>query len=478
MFNPDFYPTPSETIIDMLQNVEIPGRVFLEPSAGKGNIVKAIQRRGGEVIACENDPDLAMLTAMQCQLIANDFFTVTSEMISHISGIIMNPPFSQGAAHINHAFAIAPEGCQIVALCNTATIENAYTKGRQQLAKTIEMYGEVTDLGDCFDEAERKTGVNVSMIVLTKPAKEGANEFEGFFMDEDPEEVQVNGIMEYNVIRELVNRYVAAVKLYDEQLTTGAKMNALLSSFYGEKLAFTCTEKGMPKLRSEFKKDMQKEGWKYIFQKMRMDKYVTKGVRDDINKFVEQQTALPFTMKNIYRMLEIVVGTWEQNIDRAILEAFDNITKHTSENQFAVEGWKTNSHFLLTQTFIMPNVCEHDNRWPTDYVKIGYGWGAGQVDDIVKALCFITGIKFDECTPLNHFFDSHTRRSWGTWYSWGFFEVKGHKKGSMHFRFNSPELWATFNQRIAKIKGYPLFEGKEQTAYQKRQTGRSQAKAF
>lgn len=31
---------------------------------------------------------------------------------------------------------------------------------------------------------------------------------------------------------------------------------------------------------------------------------------------------------------------------------------------------------------------------------------------------------------------------------------------------------AAFNQRVARILGYPLFEGREQTDYQKRQTGR------
>jgi hypothetical protein len=32
-------------------------------------------------------------------------------------------------------------------------------------------------------------------------------------------------------------------------------------------------------------------------------------------------------------------------------------------------------------------------------------------------------------------------------------------------------LWGKFNQRISKLKGYPLYEQKEQTAYQKRNAG-------
>ena len=45
----------------------------------------------------------------------------------------------------------------------------------------------------------------------------------------------------------------------------------------------------------------------------------------------------------------------------------------------------------------------------------------------------------------------------------------------MHFEFLSEDVWAQFNARVAKIKGYPLPEKKEQTKYQKKQTHTRQA---
>ena len=42
----------------------------------------------------------------------------------------------------------------------------------------------------------------------------------------------------------------------------------------------------------------------------------------------------------------------------------------------------------------------------------------------------------------------------------------------MHFEWLSEELWGRFNQKIAELKGFPLFETKEQTAYQKRNAGK------
>jgi hypothetical protein len=54
-----------------------------------------------------------------------------------------------------------------------------------------------------------------------------------------------------------------------------------------------------------------------------------------------------------------------------------------------------------------------------------------------------------------------------------FFKYKGYKNGNMHYEFKDAEVWARFNQRVAKLKGFPLYEAKQQTAYQDRQTGRA-----
>jgi hypothetical protein len=47
---------------------------------------------------------------------------------------------------------------------------------------------------------------------------------------------------------------------------------------------------------------------------------------------------------------------------------------------------------------------------------------------------------------------------YGGWVDWQFFRFKCFKKGSVHFEFKEKDVWARFNQRVAKIKGYPLYE--------------------
>ena len=47
------------------------------------------------------------------------------------------------------------------------------------------------------------------MIKIQKAGESYNQEFEGFFMDEEPEEAEGNGIIKHDNIKELVNRYVA-----------------------------------------------------------------------------------------------------------------------------------------------------------------------------------------------------------------------------------------------------------------------------
>ena len=488
MFNSEFYPTPPAVIETMLQGETIENKTILEPSAGKGDIVDYLNEYGAKsVLTCEINTDLQKILKSKSTFLADDFLTVKSDQVSHIDLIVMNPPFSNAEKHILHALEIAPKGCKIIALCNSETINNAHTQARKELQSIIkDAAGTVEDLGQCFEQAERKTGVNVSMIKVKKPGVSYSQEFEGFFMDDEPEEAQGNGILKHDNIKELVNRYVAAVKLFDEQITAGQKMNSLINTFYRGNLCFQITQDSAVKTRGQFKKDLQKDAWKYIFNLMKMEKYATKGLREDINKFVEQQQNIPFTMRNIYKMLEIVIGTQAQRMDKAILEVFDRVTHHHHDNRHHVKGWKTNSHFLVGKKFILPNMISPAKEYgyiSGCYTSLRSSYD-GIIPDFEKALCYITGEPFEtseyntstykwETKGINSVNSSINRNIYGEWYNSHFFKYKGYKNGNMHFEFTSTKVWELFNQRVAKIKGYALFEAKEQTEYQKRQTGRS-----
>jgi hypothetical protein len=455
MFGNEFYPTPREVIEQMLNGYSPENKIILEPSAGKGNIVDYLKETGAkDVIACELEPNLRKILATKCNVITDDFLKLTSDKISHIHAIIANPPFSNAAEHIMHAWDIAPAGCTIISLCNSDTLKNTYSNLRKQLSILIGEHGHSVDLGQCFQESERLTGVYVSAIYLQKPGQSKETEFEGFFLEDDEPELHANAIMPYNFIRDLVQRYIGTLRIFDQQLELAVQMNELTSSFFSGKIGFSCSSEGKPKLRNDYKKELQKSAWHYVFSKMNMQKHATKGLREDINAFVEQQTQIPFTMKNIYRMIDIVIGTTGQRMDKALLEVFDKITERYDENRFGFEGWKTNSHYILNEKFIMPWVTKVG--WSGE-IDTYWNGNVDVVEDFQKALCYITGTRYEECTTFYEFIHRKNKQ-FGQLYSWGFFEFRAYKKGTIHFKFQSKDLWATFNQNIARIKGFPLPE--------------------
>lgn len=457
MFNSNFYPTPDDVIQQMLYGIDVTGKIVLEPSGGKGNIVDALKIHGAkEVISCEIHADLKKILQSKCKVIADDFMTVTSDMVSHIDCIIGNPPFNADERHITHAWNIAPAGCEIVMLCNYSSYGNAYSIHRQEFRSIVDQYGSIENLGSCFDNAERSTDVKVGLIRLKKNG-EKADEFSGFFMKDDPQEQQENGIMSYNFVRDLVNRYVAACKLFEQQVVLGAEMNALTGAFFGSKLAFTCEKDKAPYLYNDFKKDLQKSAWSWVFDKMNMQKYATKGLKEDINKFVERQTEVPFTMRNIYKMIEVVIGTTSSRMDKAILEVFEKLTHHYHENRWNVEGWKTNSHYLINEKFIMPQISRIG--WSGELEIRSYDRYSNYelVEDMTKAICYITGTNYDNIPRLDNFVRD-TKPEWGKWFEWAFFEIRCYKKGTCHMKFKDRDVWAILNQNIARIKGYPLPE--------------------
>lgn len=121
-----FFETPDDIADRMVALADIrPGMVVLEPSAGKGSIVKAIQRgaQPKAIFAVELDPrHIDTLRDLNCVVIVGDF--LTSEMGREgFDRVVMNPPFTDGqdADHIMHAFGLLNPGGRLVAIVGEGT---------------------------------------------------------------------------------------------------------------------------------------------------------------------------------------------------------------------------------------------------------------------------------------------------------------------------------------------------------------------
>ena len=465
LFSKELYPTPPEVIERMMMGEDYVGKTILEPSAGTGNIVGWLQQNGaGRVIACEIDSRLRQVLGDKCEIIGTDFIQVTSEQVSHIDMIVMNPPFSNADEHILHAWEIAPAGCTIVALCNTSTIDYYhYDRKKAILKQTVEQNGNHEKLGRVFSNSERNTDVCVSLVKLYKPGS-GEDEFAGFFTEEDDYEERnpgVEGLMPYNAVRDIVNRYVMAVQMFDSAMNAANEINAITKDNDCFSIRFGAFNKTGQVTRDQYKNELQKASWRWIFKKLDMQRFVTKSVREKINQLVESQQAVPFTMKNVYRLLDMIVQTHGQRMQQTLCEAFDSICSFSAENSTVGETWKTNSNYMVNRKFIMPGITTYKewNFSPGNAtVEIcSYCDRDQKMDDIHLALCYLTGT-----TPPEKYGDKfhwcvrNMNLPWGEWGEWGFFRIKGFKKGTMHFEFKDEEVWAKFNQAVASARGWQV----------------------
>lgn len=459
MFNKEFFPTPRSVIERM--GIDCQDKICLEPSAGKGDIVSYLKEFGAkQVLACEQNDDLRKIVSGKANVIASDFFTVSGPDISHVNLIVMNPPFSNASKHILHAWQIAAEGCEIIALCNWQTLYNDRGYSRSELAELVNNYGSKENLGDCFSAAERKTNVEIGLIHLFKPVVSQEFDFDGFYYTDD-DQAGANGIMPYNEIRAIVNSYVAAVKCFDRFRAIADEMNSYTKmTGFGSGFTFNVGYKETICDKESFAKSMQIHCWKHVFDKLNIEKFVTSGVMQDINRFIQSQQAYPFTMRNIYRMIDIIVGTRDQIMNRAIVEAIDNFTRHTHENRYGVEGWKTNEGHLLNAKFIVNRIAD------CNYGLRIRNWNCQNYDhikDLVKAICYVVGIDYANIPAIESASgelqtSEYNRFTPNQWYDWGFFQFKVFKKGTGHFKFKDIKVWEQLNRAYAKAKGNVLPE--------------------
>jgi hypothetical protein len=503
--NFELYPTPRFVIEDMLLDVELQGKTVLEPSAGFGNMADFCKENGAEVIVCEISDRLRQLLDGKYFVIESDFLDLTRDRVSHVDLIVMNPPFSKQEEHLSHAWDIAPVGCTIICLCNATMYKNSWSKKREYLKELINLHGRTEDFGECFKNAEVGTLVDVGCVYLTKEGTD-EDEFTGYFdlHDYEQDTIEKSGIVKYDFVQDIVSRYVEAVSKFDEVAALSDNMRNIVMGinphsrvscgvmYKGDRGDLQRIERGM------FKKTLRKEAWNTLFSKMDMEKFLTRGVREQINKFVERQEVVPFTVRNVYKMIYTIAGTHSGRMDKVIVEAFDLICSLSKENSSAGEGWKTNTDFTVNKKFILPSVCRWESYYRDNAIRFEVGGRLhGVMDDIVKALCQLTGTRYESIPSMTSFveYKYHVRNihtneilsgydfygnsknyildkvqklnseetlyelleidnSWGQWVEWGFFRVKGHKKGTLHVEFLDEDVWLKFNQRVAEVRGW------------------------
>lgn len=168
-----YYPTPKPVVEQLLDLAELEvGCEVLEPSAGRGAIVKAAAARGAVVDCIELDTARAehiRAGGYAREVTAADFFSVKVQR--RYQRVIMNPPFAdrQDIRHVQRALRFLQPGGLLVAVMYGSLPFRTDRKAKDFRARVQEARGTITELPD-----DAFPAVGVSTVVAVIPVREPA----------------------------------------------------------------------------------------------------------------------------------------------------------------------------------------------------------------------------------------------------------------------------------------------------------------
>ena len=466
MFNEDFYPTPSNLITEMLlkaKNINFYHQKILEPSAGKGDILDAIIEKEynnsnikDNFDCIEIEPELqSILIGKGYNVIANDFLNFKT--YTHYDLIIMNPPFSNGAAHLLKAIELQEkDGGQIICLLNAETIKNPYSNERKALTEKLKAYGAKIEFKQgAFNKAERKSNVEVALINLTIENKEKEKNifdeirFEAMQEEEFDQQnfAERTGLVSKDdTLKFMIEDYKTQIKLLKNAVSASSafkNFSKAIKKEIGIGYGFDRDDKYSTEKYNEVLKDLRKQYWESALNIETLNKYVTENVKRDFDKTLNQQANIEFNMENIYKVKQMLISAFIKNLEKSAIQVFEDVTRYNyndySKNIWLYNGWKTNKGSKINKKIILPL---NFTNW---YGNIDYSYGnKNQVQEIEKILNYFDGFK-----EYKSIFQNGTYQGTGD-----YFDITAYKKGTTHIVFKRLDLLDQFNLFVGKKKNW------------------------
>lgn len=463
----EFYPTPDTLLDKVFEGVDWRRiETVLEPSAGKGNICDYIMKvateypyynRSISIDCIEADSDLQkVLEGKEYRVIHDDFLTFRT--FKQYDLIVMNPPFSNGSAHLLKALELAKNGGNIICILNAETIKNPYCNERKALVQKLEELNATIDYyQEEFAQAERKTSVEVAVIKVAIAEKE----FDSTIYNELKQKRYGEGKTDYEQTSVTVADYIkAAVMQYNLEVEAGinlikeyrAMAPLILSDLRKEsytKPILSLKNGDHDATINGFVEDVRMKYWNALFRDKR---FTGKMTGEQYQQFVSQVDKLKdydFSYYNILTMQEKMSKNLISGIEECIVALFDELSHQYSYNNSEYEknihyynGWCTNKSWYINKKVILP-FYHAFSRWdgefqPTDYQVLQ------KLSDIEKALNYLDG-GLSDGVSLESAMEWAKRTGTTKKIPLKYFNVTFYKKGTMHIEFTNEELLKKLN---------------------------------
>ena len=459
----EFYPTPSSISGRMIGKINWKYvETVLEPSAGKGDLVTALRECShtyrsplydhyrdnftDKVDCIEIDPNLqALLKGLGFRVVADDFLSFYTHKKYNV--IIMNPPFSEGDAHLLKAIELQEQnGGQICCLLNAETIRNPYTRLRRELVDKLTKYGaEYEYVKDGFRKAERTSDVETVIVWLTVPEPERRSTI----IEELKKAPQYSGeysptaLMEKgDWVRELIQLYNfeadAMVRLFREYqglvpyLEPGKYDSAIIELSVNGSHSNTTINNALECLRERF--------WYKLLHDPQLEPTIgkmTAAMQNDYDSRIREMRDRDFSEYNIRMLILDIKSQLCKGIEDEIMSMFREMTRHAlydgCQNVHYYDGWKTNSAMKVNTKVILPFYGAFHSYGETD--KLDEYKVAHYLSDLIKVMDYLdrgqTSWHSDLETDIRCANIGHSRRKVETTY----FEATFFKKGTVHIKF-------------------------------------------
>jgi phospholipid N-methyltransferase len=477
--NVDFFPTPTNLIRKMLSFIDFRTiRTVLEPSAGKGDIVEAVEKqfknaqyynrneKKYDIDSIENDQNLQhILKGKNYRVVHDDFLSYST--YKRYDVIIMNPPYSNGDKHLLKAIEMQQNGGKIVCLLNAETLKNPYSNIRKELIQQLEKYNaKVEFIQDAFSNAERKTNVETALIYIDVPKIE----YNSLVIEELKKE-EYNSTKQYNSTHLIESDFIKGiVSQYEYEIKAGLKLieeyNKIVPYMLREfnkdtpvlKLELDYKDNEGSTLENAYIKQIRAKYWKALFNNDQFMGLFTSNLKSKYNSMVEELKDYDFSFYNIYTLRIQLSKEMVQGVEDTILNLFEEFSyKHyydeQSKNIHMYNGWKTNSAYKINKKVIIPLAGFRDMQYswgryePTHYNVLD------KLRDIEKVFNYLDQGNTEEIdlkealTFAEHY--QETKKI-----ELKYFHVTFFKKGTCHIEFKSMDLLHKFNLFGSERKGW------------------------
>lgn len=480
----DYYPTPPALAAELLAGLKIDGLPLkraggpiLEPSAGSGDLARAIEKAAGcdEWQRGRHDQRFIDLLSLDCieqsaalratlkengfRVVHDDFLTFTPH--AHYKAIIMNPPFSEGARHLLHALHIMERGGEVRCILNAETIRNPCTNERKELAALLAKYNaRIVYKQGAFTHAARKTSVEVALVFVTIPPAPPVSRIRLELNAETTARYKaapdLAALVSSDPITAAIERYSAAAdglaRLYEEY--DGIKSLFALPTHDDNARRPRDPVVSLSKSYNNALCDLRAIYWEQLFDLPQIRDAMTQTMQNDYHERLNDLRHYDFTPYNILTIREEISRNIVSNIESEIIRLFDSWTNahyaDYSKNIHYYNGWCTNSAYKIGKRVIFR--CNAFSYWLESFRPIN---AEGQLANIEKTLHFLdtngTAYNGDDLRAALKAAEDNGQTAKIQLH---YFNATFYKKGTCHIEFTNPDVLKSFNIFASQKKGW------------------------